>query len=162
MQAQNYQKVLLFSFWCFLNVVIMCDTVLWFDGRAHLVTECGVIERVQFVGDIFANEVSEHLIEESVWLQEIGEPLSRPAQEFTVLLCRDGHLLVNHNIYKGTSHWGVFQVIWGKVFYHKTVEVSNQTLGPSARSMELTEQVNPVWNLWFVLNSCYINFSFEY
>lgn len=65
----------------------------------HLVTECGVIQRVQFVGDVFANEVPEHLTKESIWLQEVGKPLSRPAQELTILLCHDGHLSNKHNMF---------------------------------------------------------------
>lgn len=58
----------------------------------HLVAECGIIQRVQFVGDIFADEEPENLIKESVWLQEIGKSLSRPTQELAVLFCHDGHL----------------------------------------------------------------------
>lgn len=57
-----------------------------------LVTECGVVERVQLVGDVLANEVPEHLIEKSIGLQEVGESLSGPTQELAVLLGHDGHL----------------------------------------------------------------------
>lgn len=60
----------------------------------NLVTEGGVIQWVQFVGNVFANEVPEHLIEESVRLQEVGESLSRPTHELTVLLSHDGHLSI--------------------------------------------------------------------
>lgn len=55
MQSYNIMFVLFNGFDCNMTSEV-----------AHLVTECGVIQRVQFVGDVFANEVPEHLIEESV------------------------------------------------------------------------------------------------
>lgn len=69
-----------------------------------LVTECWVIQRVQFVGDVLANEVPEHLIEKSICLQEVGEPLSRPTQIFAALLCHNGYLKkMKHNIWLQTG-----------------------------------------------------------
>ena len=62
---------------------------------AHLVTEGGVVERVQLVGDVFPDEVPKHLVQERVRLQEVGEPLTGPTQELAVLLCCDGHLSIN-------------------------------------------------------------------
>lgn len=61
-------------------------------ATTDLVTERWVIQRVQFVGDVFANEVPKHLIEKSICLQEVGEPLSRPTQKLAVLLSHNGHL----------------------------------------------------------------------
>lgn len=44
--------------------ITMEPTVGW--GGTHLVTERGVVEGVQLVGDVFADKVPEHLVEESV------------------------------------------------------------------------------------------------
>lgn len=66
-----------------------------------LVSESGVVERVQLVGDVFANEVPEHLVQEGVRLQEVGEPLSGPTQEFTILLRHDGHLEFFSSVHLG-------------------------------------------------------------
>ena len=87
----------------------------------HLVTKWRVIERVQFVGDVFANEVPEHFIEERIWLQEVGEPLSRPTHKLTVLLCHDGHLFIKSDK-KVTSHLFAMIVLSIK---HKEEEVIN-------------------------------------
>lgn len=64
----------------------------------HLVAELWIIQRVQFVGDVFANQIAEDLIEEGVRFQEVCQPLPGPAQELTVFFCHDGHLPVRKTL----------------------------------------------------------------
>lgn len=73
----------------------MIRTDLNIEMAAHFVTQRRVVEGVQLVGDVFANEVAEYLIQERIRLQEVCEPLSGPAQEFAVFLCSYGHLSIN-------------------------------------------------------------------
>lgn len=61
-------------------------------ATTDLVTERWVIQRVQLVGDVFANEVPKHLIEKSIRLQKVGEPLSGPTQKLAAFFCYNCHL----------------------------------------------------------------------
>lgn len=66
LQSGTQSVQLSFSMMLAVCATKTCLTGIQQQSLTNLVTEGGVIQGVQFVGDVFANEVPEHLIEESV------------------------------------------------------------------------------------------------
>lgn len=92
----------------------------------YLVTQGWIIERVKLVGDVFANEVPEHLVQKRLWLQEVSQTLSRPAQELAVFLSSNRDLYIHVHV-ADKCKWFIL-VYFFSLLVHKVTKCLNNKL----------------------------------